>query len=112
MGCRYFPVLAEVCVAGVDLIPKANRDSLGELKGTIGDNLPFKGAGAFVSEAPPPDALKQTSRVLLSMIKGFFCSVLNPASIWRMVNRDLFPPFSVFYLGSENRAELNFLLCF
>lgn len=37
-----------------DLIPNGNRGSLGELKGTIGDNLPFDGAGAFVSEAPPP----------------------------------------------------------
>lgn len=37
-----------------DLIPKVNRGSLDELKGTIGDNLSFDGAGAFVSAAPPP----------------------------------------------------------
>lgn len=38
-----------------DLILKANRGSLDQLKGTIGDNLPFDGAGAFVSKAPPPE---------------------------------------------------------
>lgn len=55
----------------IDLIPKANQRSLGELKGTIGDNLPFDGAGAFISEAPPPER-KKTTRILLSAIEGFF----------------------------------------
>lgn len=93
----------------IDLIPKANQGSLGELKGTIGANLPFDGAGAFVSEAPPPERCRFRTDNLRFIVGGFFCSVLNPASIWRMVNLDLFPLFSIFYRGcflwkQENRA--------